>query len=288
MAAKEKKGLGTGLGILFGEDAYTDENELKLLPLGKLEPRQTQPRSVFDDEALQELAESVKRYGVIQPVTARRLPSGYYQIIAGERRWRAARLAGLEEIPVRVVEADDRRTAELALVENLQRQDLNPIEEALGYQKLIADLGLSQEEAAAKVGRSRPYITNALRLLTLPENVREMLASGALSAGHGRALAALNEPQAAEAAKAVIEGELSVRETERLVKRILENKPKETKKNDDVTLYVRDLERRLAGSTGHRVTIRHGKKKGKLTIEYYGNEDLERICAALGRIENNK
>ena len=151
MAAKEKKGLGTGLGILFGEDAYTDENELKLLPLGKLEPRQTQPRSVFDDEALQELAASVKRYGVIQPVTARRLPSGYYQIIAGERRWRAARLAGLEEIPVRVVEADDRRTAELALVENLQREDLNPIEEARGYRSLIDDYGLTQEEAAQRL-----------------------------------------------------------------------------------------------------------------------------------------
>ena len=154
MAAKEKKGLGTGLGILFGEDAYTDENELKLLPLGKLEPRQTQPRSVFDDEALQELAESVKRYGVIQPVTARRLPSGYYQIIAGERRWRAARLAGLEEVPVRVIEADDRRTAELALVENLQRQDLNPMEEARGYQSLMQDFGLTQEETARSVAKA--------------------------------------------------------------------------------------------------------------------------------------
>ena len=200
MAAKEKKGLGTGLDILFGEDAYTDENELKLLPLGKLEPRQTQPRSVFDDEALQELAESVKRYGVIQPVTARRLPSGYYQIIAGERRWRAARLAGLEEIPVRVVEADDRRTAELALVENLQREDLNPIEEARGYRSLIDDYGLTQEEAAQSVGRSRPAIANALRLLSLDAQTLALVEDGKLSAGHARALLPIADEKARAAA----------------------------------------------------------------------------------------
>ena len=204
MAAKEKKGLGTGLGILFGEDAYTDENELKLLPLGKLEPRQTQPRSVFDDEALQELAESVKRYGVIQPVTARRLPSGYYQIIAGERRWRAARLAGLEEIPVRGVEADDRRTAELALVENLQREDLNPIEEARGYRSLIDDYALTQEEAAQSVGRSRPAVANALRLLGLSPAVMALVERKELSAGHARAILPLeSEKQQLELAQEV-------------------------------------------------------------------------------------
>ncbi len=278
------RGLGKGLSALIKEEA---EPAVRGIRLRDIDPNPNQPRREFDPASLSELEESIRQNGVITPITVRKAGDRFI-IIAGERRWRAARAAGLKEIPAYVFEADEDESFRLALVENLQRQDLNPIEEALGYQKLIADLGLSQEEAAAKVGRSRPYITNALRLLTLPENVREMLASGALSAGHGRALAALNEPQAAEAAKAVIEGELSVRETERLVKRILENKPKETKKNDDVTLYVRDLERRLAGSTGHRVTIRHGKKKGKLTIEYYGNEDLERICAALGRIENNK
>ena len=188
MAAKDKKGLGTGLGILFGENEYNDENELKLLSVSKLEPRQEQPRSVFDDAALQELADSVKRYGVIQPVTARRLPSGYYQIIAGERRWRAARMAGLEEIPVRVIEADDRRTAELALVENLQREDLNPIEEARGYQALIDDYGLTQEETAQSVGRSRPAVANALRLLSLDRGTLSLVEEGKLSAGHARAL----------------------------------------------------------------------------------------------------
>ena len=200
MAAKEKKGLGTGLGVLFGEDNYTDENELKLLPVSRLEPRREQPRTVFDDEALQELAESLRRYGVIQPVTARKLDNGFYQIIAGERRWRAARLAELEEIPVRVIEADDRRTAELALVENLQREDLNPIEEARGYQALIDEYGMTQEEAAQSVGRSRPAITNAIRLLSLSPAVLKMVEEGKLSAGHARALLPIEEEKAQKAA----------------------------------------------------------------------------------------
>ena len=200
MAAKEKKGLGTGLGVLFGEDNYTDENELKLLPVSRLEPRREQPRTVFDDASLQELAESLRRYGVIQPVTARRLDNGFYQIIAGERRWRAARLAGLEEIPVRVIEADDRRTAELALVENLQREDLNPIEEARGYQALIDEYGMTQEEAAQSVGRSRPAITNAIRLLSLSPAVLRLVEEGKLSAGHARALLPIAEEKAQKAA----------------------------------------------------------------------------------------
>ena len=253
MAAKEKKGLGTGLGILFGEDAYTDENELKLLPLGKLEPRQTQPRSVFDDEALQELAESVKRYGVIQPVTARRLPSGYYQIIAGERRWRAARLAGLEEIPVRVVEADDRRTAELALVENLQREDLNPIEEARGYRSLIDDYGLTQEEAAQSVGRSRPAIANALRLLSLDAQTLALVEDGKLSAGHARALL----PIADEKARAAAANEA-------------------IKKGLSVSLL------------GRRVRLVEGRSAGRIELSFYGADDREALIADLEKIGRRK
>ena len=168
MAGKEKRGLGTGLDVLFAANAFEeDENELLILPLSKVEPRQEQPRERFDEAALQDLADSIAQYGLIQPITVRRLDSGYYQIIAGERRWRAARLAGLEEVPVRVIEADDRRTAELALVENLQRQDLNPMEEARGYQSLMQDFGLTQEETARSVGRSRPAVANALRLLSV-------------------------------------------------------------------------------------------------------------------------
>ena len=167
MAAKEKKGLGTGLGVLFGADEFDDEAEQLTLPISKVEPRSEQPREYFDQEALEALADSIRQYGLIQPITVRKLDSGYYQIIAGERRWRASRLAGLTEVPVRVIEADDRRTAELALVENLQREDLNPIEEAKGYKLLIEEYGLTQEDAARSVGRSRPAVTNAMRLLML-------------------------------------------------------------------------------------------------------------------------
>ncbi|MBQ1250817.1 MAG: ParB/RepB/Spo0J family partition protein, partial [Clostridia bacterium] len=174
-----------------------------------------------------------------------------------------------------------------ALVENLQRQDLNPIEEALGYRRLMDDYGYSQEKAGEKVGRSRPYITNALRLLSLPQLICDMIASGALSAGHGRALVVLDEQKAMEAAKSILEKDLSVRETEALVKRMLEDSPdaEEEKKEDAVAMYVRELERSLASSTGHKISIKHGRKKGKLTIEYYGNDDLDKICAALNKIE---
>ncbi|HAJ65806.1 MAG TPA: stage 0 sporulation protein J, partial [Clostridiales bacterium] len=243
MAAKEKKGLGTGLGVLFGEDTYTDENELKQLPVSRLEPRREQPRTVFDDAALQELAESLRRYGVIQPVTARKLDNGFYQIIAGERRWRAARLAGLEEIPVRVIEADDRRTAELALVENLQREDLNPIEEARGYQALIDEYGMTQEEAAQSVGRSRPAITNALRLLSLSPAVLSLVEEGKLSAGHARALLPITEEKAQKAAAdEVLKKSLSVRRTEQLAARQLkEKKAPETAKGPDGVDYAADV-----------------------------------------------
>ncbi|MBQ3092586.1 MAG: ParB/RepB/Spo0J family partition protein [Clostridia bacterium] len=279
------KGLGKGLSALFGEE-FNDETQLNAIKLRDIEPNPNQPRREFDPVALEELAESIRQNGIITPITVRKAGESY-QIIAGERRWRAARMAGLDEIPAYVLDVDEREAYQYALVENLQRQDLNPIEEALGYQRLMEDYGYSQEKAGEKVGRSRSYIANALRLLTLPQIITDMIASGALSAGHGRALVVLDEQKAMEAAKSILEKELSVRETEKLVKRLLEEVPDEAeeKKEDTVAMYVRELERNLASSTGHKVTIKHGRKKGKLTIEYYGNDDLDKICAALNKIE---
>lgn len=221
MAAKEKKGLGTGLGVLFGADEFDDEAEQLTLPISKVEPRSEQPREYFDQEALEALADSIRQYGLIQPITVRKLDSGYYQIIAGERRWRASRLAGLTEVPVRVIEADDRRTAELALVENLQREDLNPIEEAKGYKLLIEEYGLTQEDAARSVGRSRPAVTNAMRLLMLTPPVMEMVEKGKLSAGHARAILSVSEPsKQLAAANEIIKKNYSVRKAEQLAARI--------------------------------------------------------------------
>ena len=263
-----------------------DDSQQSNLKLRDIEPNPNQPRREFDPVALEELAESIRQNGIITPITVRKVGEAY-QIIAGERRWRAARMAGLDEIPSYVLEVDEREAYQYALVENLQRQDLNPIEEALGYQRLMEDYGYSQEKAGEKVGRSRSYIANALRLLTLPAVITEMIASGALSAGHGRALVVLEEQKAMEAAKTILEKELSVRETEKLVKRMLDEAEEEEKpeKEDKVAMYVRELERSLATSTGHKLSIKHGRKKGKLTIEYYGNDDLDKICAALNKIE---
>lgn len=290
MAAKEKKGLGAGLGVLFGEDTYTDENELKQLPVSRLEPRREQPRTVFDDAALQELAESLRRYGVIQPVTARKLDNGFYQIIAGERRWRAARLAGLEEIPVRVIEADDRRTAELALVENLQREDLNPIEEARGYQALIDEYGMTQEEAAQSVGRSRPAITNALRLLSLSPAVLSLVEEGKLSAGHARALLPITEEKAQKAAAdEVLKKSLSVRRTEQLAARQLkEKKAPETAKGPDGVDYAADVSETLSALLGRRVRLVEGRSAGRIELSFYGADDREALIAELEKFGREK
>ena len=240
--AKEKKGLGVGLDILFGSDSFDEsDSELLTLPISKVEPRLDQPREHFDEEALAALADSIAQYGLIQPITVRKLDNGYYQIIAGERRWRASRLAGLTEVPVRVIEADDRRTAELALVENLQREDLNPIEEAKGFKLLIDEYGLTQDEAAKSVGRSRPAVTNSLRLLSLSRGVLEMVEKNELSAGHARALLPItDEKKQLEAANTVIEKSLSVRKTEQLASKLSKEPVEEAKRfmayNDGKTL----------------------------------------------------
>ena len=293
MAKDTKKGLGTGLSALFGEDILESEEsgELIYLPISKIEPRADQPRSYFDDEALQELAESIGQYGLIQPITVRKLDSGYYQIIAGERRWRACRMARLDEVPVRVIDADDRRVAELALVENLQREDLNPIEEAKGYKALIDEYGLTQDDAARSVGKSRPTVTNSLRLLLLPNEVLEYVERGVLSAGHARALLAASTPELQiKVAQQVVAGGLSVRKTEQLAAKA--NRDSAVKKPDSPESeikvdYLAETSDFLSRSLARKVNIEQGKKRGKITLEFYDSDDRENLINNLLRMSRS-
>ena len=276
-----KKGLGSGLDALFGGDLPPAEENLRSLPISKVEPSEHQPRESFDGEKLDALAESIRSHGIIQPITVRRLEGDRYQIIAGERRWRAARMAGLEELPARIVDADDREAMVLALVENLQREDLNPVEQARGLRRLLEEYGCTQESAAELVGCSRPALTNALRLLSLPEPVLAMLEDGRISAGHGRALLPLSEPQRIQgAAEEVLRQQLNVRQTEALVKKLLAPPKQPAPKKDD-SIYVKALEERLSSRFNHKVRIVSGPRKGRLEIEYYGNEDLDALIRAL-------
>ena len=291
MAAKNNKGLGIGLDALFGGNDFDEaESELLHLPISKVEPRLEQPREYFDEDALQELADSIAQYGLIQPITVRKLNTGYYQIIAGERRWRAYRLAGLTEVPVRVIEADDRRTAELALVENLQREDLNPIEEAKGYRTLIEEYGLTQEEAAKSVGRSRPAITNAMRLLSLSAPVLEMVEKGELSAGHARALVPISDEKLQlDAANEVRNKNLSVRKTEQLAARLTKEPKAEKPASDPLAVdYSAEVSNQLTAALGRRVRLVDGKKTGRIEIEFYGADDREALIALLQRAGENK
>ena len=283
MAVKEKKGLGTGLGVLFGADEYDDEAEQLTLPIAKVEPRSEQPREYFDQEALEALADSIRQYGLIQPITVRKLDSGYYQIIAGERRWRASRLAGLTEVPVRVIEADDRRTAELALVENLQREDLNPIEEAKGYKLLIEEYGLTQEEAAQSVGRSRPAVTNAMRLLMLAPQVMEMVEKGELSAGHARAILTVSEPsKQLAAANEIIRKNYSVRKAEQLAAKIFRESQQTKEESSEINVdYAAEVSNELSKKLGRKVRLIEGKRNGKIEIEFYGADDREALIEKL-------
>ena len=281
------KGLGRGLGALLGDFAEetTEQSAYRLLPIYKVEPNPDQPRQDFDEEELQALSESISIHGVIQPLTVRELNSGYYQIIAGERRWRAARQAGLSEVPAVVIEADDKKAMELALIENLQRQDLNPVEEALGYQSLMADYGLTQEETASRVGKSRPAVANALRLLNLSSEVLEKVRSGELSAGHARAILSLkSEKQQIDAMKKILALALSVRQAETLCK----NMEKEPKIEKEVTLavdYVAECEKSLSKHLGRGVKIVNGKRKGRFELEFYGQDDLQVLLDALMKLE---
>ena len=280
-------GLGKGLGALLGDftEEPLEQSAYRELPVYKVEPNPDQPRREFDEVELQALADSISVHGVIQPLTVREMPSGYYQIIAGERRWRAARMAGLSDVPVVVIEADDRKAMELALIENLQRQDLNVVEEALGYQALIENHGLTQEEAAQRVGKSRPAVANTLRLLTLSPDVLEKLKEGQLTAGHARAILSLKtEKKQQEATQKIIALALSVRQAETLCKNMNKEKPAKQEITFAVD-YVAECEKSLSKHLGRGVKIVNGKRKGRFELEFYGEEDLQVLLDALMKIQ---
>lgn len=284
--------LGRGLDALLGDSSLRAQTGGSVsLPIAQVEPGLNQPRKHFDDESLADLAESIRQHGILQPLTVRRLASGYYQIIAGERRWRAARQAGLEEVPAIIIEADDRKVMELGLIENLQREDLNPMEEAAGYRALIQDYGLTQEEAAKRVSKSRPAVANAMRLLALPQEIQWLLEQGNLSAGHGRALLALPSPETQIAfAEEIMAKGYSVRETEEKIRLRLQEgeKPQQAKEPSPLRIYYKEAERQLTAGLGRRVTITQGKKKGKIALEYYDQEDLELLMQALSTLGGRK
>ena len=282
------KGLGKGLGALLGdfETEIQEKTPYQLLPIYKVEPNPDQPRQDFDEEELEALADSIRIHGIIQPLTVRETPNGYYQIIAGERRWRAARIAELSDVPVVVIEADDKKAMELALIENLQRQDLNPVEEALGYQSLMEEYGLTQEEVAGRVGKSRPAVANALRLLGLCPEAMEHLRNGDISAGHARAVLTLKtEKLQMEAVKKIMALALSVRQTETLCK----NMAKEPEVKEEVATlkvdYVAECEKTLSKHLGRGVKIVNGKRKGRFELEFYGQDDLQTLLDALMKIQ---
>ena len=289
MASKKPSGLGRGLGALLGDDVLQTESTGSLsLPISQVESCSSQPRKSFDEASLAELADSIREHGIIQPLTVRKLASGYYQIIAGERRWRAARIAGLQEVPVIVIEADDRKAAELAMIENLQREDLNPMEEAAGFQSLIETYHMTQEEAAKQVGKSRSAVTNSLRLLSLTPAVRQLVEEGKLSAGHARALLPLSPAMQENAANAVVAGGLSVRQTEALVKKLSAEKKPEKEPDPQRVDYTAAAQRDLTSRLGRGVRIVSGRKKGRIELEYYGMDDLNDLLEALALLRVHK
>ena len=295
MAKDKKKGLGTGLVALFAEDLTLEENrervekEITELPVMKIEPRQDQPRRRFDEAALEDLAESIAKHGVIQPITVRPQDSGYYQIIAGERRWRAARKAGLETVPVHILTVDEQKAMEMALVENLQREDLNPIEEAQGYEVLQQTYGMTQEEVAQSVGKSRPAIANSMRLLMLSEEVRKLVEDGELSAGHARTLLPLEHPDVQlNVAQTIIAKKLSVRRAEALVDSLLKMPEPEPKKDGTAVDYLGECSRELENALGRRVRMQQGRKSGRIELEYYDADDREALIEALRKLPKRK
>jgi len=274
-----KKGLGKGLGALFG-DAADDaaSHDFEYLPLQRIEPKHDQPRTHFEEERIEELADSIRVHGVLSPIMVRSVEGGFYQIIAGERRWRASREAGLSQIPARIVIADDKTALELAMVENLQREDLSPIEEARGYKVLMEEFDMTQEEVAHRVSKSRPAVANSLRLLSLPDELIELVLRKELSAGSARALLALkSEERMKDAAKLIIGSDMSVREVEALVRRLSKEKTSRSKQTLIEVNYLHDAQNRLTSAMGRRVTIKQnkGKNKGKIELEYYDQEDFD-------------
>lgn len=280
--AKKMSGLGKGLGALMLENSTQEmltENEL---PINEIIPNRDQPRKTFDEAALEELAQSIKHHGVLQPLLVRPIPSGGYQLVAGERRWRACRMAGLNKVPVVIKELTDTETMEIAIIENLQREDLNPIEEAEGLQALIDKCGYTQEEVAVSVGKSRPAIANSLRLLRLPQEVRDMTKNGEISAGHARALLAFdNDAMMLEAAKNIVSKKMTVRDVERLAKIKETNEPRRrrTRRRDS---FYDEVELSLSETLGRKVKVYTGRGSGTLEIEFYSQEDLKTLANKLG------
>ena len=280
---KKKGGLGKGLDAIFAENTAEKEGTVTLR-LSEIEPNRSQPRKEFDDEALSELAESIAQHGILQPILVRPIFAGGYQIVAGERRWRAARMAGLMEVPVIIRDMDDAEFMQLALIENLQREDLTALEEAKGYKSLMDTHGFTQEEISKTVGKSRPSVANALRLLSLPEEVQQMMEEGLLTAGHGRTLLAFkNEEDLIKAAKKVAEEGISVRELEKMAKKANEmlEKQESEKPAKPKNHYYEEVRLALNESLGRKVNVSGSKKKGVLTIEFYGEEDLKNLLAEL-------
>ena len=285
MPAKKKGGLGTGLDALFRDD-YLAEEAPTLLDISKLEPKDDQPRSVFEEEALETLAESIRQYGVLQPVTVRSIGEDSYQIIAGERRWRAAKMAGLTEMPVHLVEADDKKAAEIALVENLQREDLNPIEEAKGYRSLMEIYDLTQEDVSQSVGKSRPAVANSMRLLQLSPAVLSLVEKGDLSAGHARTLLAISDSERQlNAANEIIEKGYSVRKAEQLAAKLAKGPKVEVKKDPYAIDYGKEVAEELTKHLGRKVELNEGKKTGRIIIEYYDADDREKLIEQLKTIK---
>lgn len=271
-----KRGLGKGLGALIPEGEETDQNSIIEIKITDIEANDKQPRRAFDDETLMDLADSIKEHGVVQPIIVRKLGSGY-QIIAGERRWRASRLAGKKTIPAIVKECSNLEVMELALIENLQREDLNSIEEAMAYKSLIEEYNMTQEEISKKIGKSRPAIANSLRILQLPEEIKNMIAEGKISQGHARALLSISgEKKQMETAEKIIANQLNVRQIEKMAKDIKHKKKKDVLP-DAFQIEINQLEERLKTALGTKVTIHHKKNKGRIEIEYYSNEELDRI-----------
>ena len=287
--ASNAKGLGKGLAALLGDNVMDNQEEKAslYLPISQVESCAGQPRKQFDPDALADLADSIREHGIIQPLTVRKLQSGYYQIIAGERRWRAARMAGLDQVPAIVIEADDRKAMELAMIENLQREDLNPMEEAEGYRQLMEQYNLTQEETAQRVGKSRSAVANALRLLNLCPSVRAMVEDGRLTSGHARTILPLSPALQKKAADAVLKSDLSVRQTELLAKKLtaeVKEKPAVTTGGLEVN-YAEEAAKALCAHLGRGCKIVSGRKKGRIELEYYGVDDLNNLLDALNTLK---
>jgi len=287
-----KKGLGKGLGALFGDAAdEAASHDFEYLPLQRIEPNSDQPRTIFDEDGISTLADSMRVHGVLSPIMVRRVEGGFFQIIAGERRWRAAREAGLDQIPARIVVADDKEALELAMVENLQREDLSPLDEARGYKVLMEDFNMTQEEVAHRVSKSRPAVANSLRLLSLPDELKELVLRKELSAGSARALLSLkSEARMRDAAKLVVSNDMSVREVEALVRKLNREKSSRSKQPVLEVNYLIDAQNRLTSAMGRKVTIRQSKGKGKIELEYYDPEDFDVLFDILliGEIKEGK